>query len=551
MNLPSRFAIALACAFALAPTAAQAATPEWFTLPEARTLGGGVTTSPDGAVWFGVGNTGGNPPPLGRLTPAAATPGTANGIDYFPSPAVAGEGCCANFVRSLAFDATRGHLWFTRSTGVYGYATPASMVPGTENGFNSARLPSGLNLGGIALQEDGTAWFAENGASNTEGWPGNRMASTSAGLGLSELPNLAFQTGSLDSSRYDAKPSGVTIAPDGGVWFAESTAGLPGYRIAKVAGAGYQEYLVTPCAPSPPCSGSNTGQGPTDVAAAPDGSIWFTNLLKRTVGRLDPAGGTITQYTMGSIDPTLASGDPRAITLAPDGTLWMASVGFISNPGANAIVRIVPTDPPTATVYKTGAGKTPLGIAPDTKGNVWFTARGDSQPDFVGRLAGVTGAPTPTPTPTPDPDPGTTTPPPAATPGPTPGPVILKPATTATAKIGDPRVRAGSLSVNQICVGPPADKCSLIYLLDAHEYVTGYPGTRASSAKKRKTRRVVVGRKVVTLKGGQKSTAVIKLNAKGRKILKRDGKLNATLRVTRKLPGGKKKKLKTKKVRFR
>lgn len=105
--------------------------------------------------------------------------------------------------------------------------------------------------------------------------------------------------------------------------------------------------------------------------------------------------------------------------------------------------------------------------------------------------------------------------------------------------------------MNQLRVGPPSDRFSLVYLIDTHEYVTGYPGTRASTAKKRKTRRVVVGRKVVTLKGGQQSTAVIKLNAKGRKILKRDGKLNATLRVTRKLPGGKKKKLKTEKVRFR
>jgi len=60
-----------------------------------------------------------------------------------------------------------------------------------------------------------------------------------------------------------------------------------------------------------------------------------------------------------------------------------------------------------------------------------------------------------------------------------------------------------------------------------------------------------VGRKVVTLKGGQKSTAVIKLNVKGRKILKRDGKLNATLRVKRKLAGGKTTKLKTKKLVFK
>ena len=42
-----------------------------------------------------------------------------------------------------------------------------------------------------------------------------------------------------------------------------------------------------------------------------------------------------------------------------------------------------------------------------------------------------------------------------------------------------------------------------------------------------------------------------KLNKKGRKILKRDGKLNATLKIRRKLAGGKTKKLKAKKLVFK
>ena len=72
--------------------------------------------------------------------------------------------------------------------------------------------------------------------------------------------------------------------------------------------------------------------------------------------------------------------------------------------------------------------------------------------------------------------------------------------------------------MDQICVGPPEDRCSLIYIISAHEYVTGFPGTRASvSGKKRKTRLVVVGRKTVTLHGGQKKTVKIKLNKKGRR----------------------------------
>ena len=108
-----------------------------------------------------------------------------------------------------------------------------------------------------------------------------------------------------------------------------------------------------------PCSGSFTGTGPTDVAVAHDGTIWFTNQLKNEVGRLDAGGGTFTNYSLPGIDNGLTNGLARAITVAQDGTLWVAEYGGISNPNANAIVRIVPSFPaPTVTVYHLGAAST-------------------------------------------------------------------------------------------------------------------------------------------------------------------------------------------------
>ena len=164
---------------------------------------------------------------------------------------------------------------------------------------------------------------------------------------------------------------------DGDVWFTEANPGNPGYRIAKALPAGtsggYQEYLLPCVEGASPCSGSNTGTGPVSIAAAPDGTIWYTNELNNSVGHLDLENRRFTEYPLATIDPALAGGQPRAIRLAPDGTLWVAEFGFISRPGANAIIRIVPGETPTADVYKTGAGKSPLGVAPDTKGNVWFT----------------------------------------------------------------------------------------------------------------------------------------------------------------------------------
>ena len=84
--------------------------------------------------------------------------------------------------------------------------------------------------------------------------------------------------------------------------------------------------------------------------------------------------------------------------------------------------------------------------------------------------------------------------------------------------------------------------------------MTGFPGTRprafASRAGGRKVRTVVVGSKSVSVPGGSSAKVVIKLNDKGRKILKRDGVLHVTLHVSQKMKKGKAKVLKTKKVTF-
>lgn len=534
-------------ALAIAAPAAAAVTPEFFTIPDGRGASPGIAAAPDGTVWFGAGQKGQEqiPPPVGRLNPSSAS------IDLFTTPVVGDEAANTNFIRALTFDPVRGRVWFVRSTGAFGYGSVLSMTPGTGGGFIAGRQAQGMDLGGVALAADGTAWITEESASNSDEWPGNRVAHSS-GADLIELPNLAFQTGTLDSLRYDAKPTGITVADNGDVWFTEADSGNPGYRIARANAAGnsgsYQEYSL-PCRPTgSPCSGSYTDTGPVSVAAAKDGTIWYTNQFKNTVGQLDLGTAKINEYPL----PT-PGGQPRQIRRAPDGTLWIAEFGYISHPAANAIIRVVPgatsQAPPTVDVFQTGAGRTPLGVAPDTKGNVWFTAMGDGSGGFIGRLAGVTGSEPAPPGPGTG---GTGRPQPAP---PAPGGTVLTPSQTAVARVGDPTVHNTGVSVDQICVGPPEDRCSLVYIISAHEYVTGFPGTTAQASgrkkKPRKTRLVVVGRKTVTLHGGQEKTVKIKLNRKGKRILKRDGKLNATLKVTRKLGGGKTKKLKTKKLVFK
>ncbi|HTT93110.1 MAG TPA: hypothetical protein VMF55_00415 [Solirubrobacterales bacterium] len=546
----------------LAPATTTAAAPEYFPLPEGRGLGGGMTVDGAGDVWFGAnGPTFADVPPLGRLVPALVADGKSDGIAYYPTPAVAEEPCCARMIRDVAFDPTDGgRVWFTRSTGAVGFGVPAQMSPGTSGGMQVATTPGFPDLGDIAIDSKGIAWYAESSAYNLSPYPGNRIAWIDRGLSIHEFPDLWHQVGSTDSSRYDAKPTGMTIGEGDVPWFTESTAGLPGYRIARAWGGDeYHEYMVTPCEPSPPCSGSNVGQGPLSIAAAPDGTIWFTNLLKNSFGKLDLETSTITQYSLAALDPSLSGGEPRVIRAAPDGTLWLAERGFILHPAANALVRIVPTDPPTATVYPLGAGKAPISLAPAADGSVWFGV--SDVTSSIGRLGGVVGAPT-------DgggsgaggatgggstgggPTGGGSTPGPA----PAPGALVVKPGSIGVARVGTPTVSGESLTVNQICIGPPAEPCAVVYLLDAGEYVTGFPGTKprlATASGARKTKRVVVATKTVTIAGGSTKRVVITLNAKGRRILKRDGVLHATLHASQKRAKGKPKQLKSIKVTFK
>ena len=529
----------------MSASASAAPTPEYFNLPGGLQPGAGIVAAPDGTVWFPANPVATPNPSLGRLVPAQATAGTTNGISIFPTPLKSGTGCCANQVRSVAYDTANDRVWFVQSDGIVGWANPANVVPNTSAGMTDTLLPGLQDLWDIAVGANGTAWFTEHSASNVgPTYTGNRIAAIGSSLGVSESDNLALQGHGppLDSLRYDAKPAGITTAPDGTPWFAEADPGNPGYRIARANGTGYVEYPIAPCLGTP-CSGSYTGTGPTDVAVAQDGAIWFTNQLHNEVGRLDTKAGTFTNYSLPALDAALGGGQARAISLAQDGTLWVAEYGSFTQ--ANAIVRIVPSLPsPTATVWHLGTAAGPLAVAPDTHGNVWFTMTNGT----VGRLAGVVGAAT---------VPGTTTPGGGTSPGPAPGTTVLTPASVGKAKIGTPATDGTSVTVDQICVGPPQDRCSLVYIVSAHEYVTGFPGTHARAAsvgtkKKAKIKAVILGQKAVTLKGGQHRKVTIALNAKGRAMLKRAGRLTLYFSVTEKRSGGQApKRIKSVKVTFR
>jgi virginiamycin B lyase len=118
------------------------------------------------------------------------------------------------------------------------------------------------------------------------------------------------------------------------------------------------------------------GSRPHDVAAADDGTVWYTAQGSGALGRLDPATGETTETTLGS------GSRPHGVILGPDGAPW------ITDGGLNAIVRV---DPSTSEVrtwpLPPGAADTNLNTATfDGDGSLWFTG----QAGVYGRL--VAGA---------------------------------------------------------------------------------------------------------------------------------------------------------------
>jgi len=105
------------------------------------------------------------------------------------------------------------------------------------------------------------------------------------------------------------------------------------------------------------------GSGPHDVAAAPDGTVWYTAQAKGALGRLDPATGRSTEVPLGQ------GSAPHGVIIGPDGAAW------VTDPGLNAVVRV---DPATSAVKRFPLPPDRPGAVPhtatfDRRGTLWFT----------------------------------------------------------------------------------------------------------------------------------------------------------------------------------
>jgi virginiamycin B lyase len=141
-------------------------------------------------------------------------------------------------------------------------------------------------------------------------------------------------------------PLGGVAADSTSIWFADFFNDRVG-RFNVFAAEGENPFTFFPA------------QGVGDVAAAPDGTVWFTG--SGEIGQIDPAVGVV------SLTPLSAEGS--GITVAPNGTVWA------TEPFADLVARLTPSEsgPHQLSEFPTPADGTPLGIAAALDGNVWFT----------------------------------------------------------------------------------------------------------------------------------------------------------------------------------
>jgi streptogramin lyase len=293
-----------------------------------------ITSGPDGSLWFTEGTN-----KIGRITSTGV-------ISEFPLPI---EG-------SFPYDITPGsdgNIWFTETSNRIGRITTQGVI--TEYSIGDGIVT------GITKGSDGNIWFANISQSK---------------IGKITPDGIITQYSiPFDSSLYfGTNINDITLGSDGNIWFAESSTN----KIGKITPNGDITEFISP----------SINSSPFDMAAGPDGNIWYTKRGYYTdkIGKIT-TNGIITEY------PLTGDKQPQGITAGPDGNIWFTEAS------SNQIARIK-TDGTITEYLVPTLNSAPRGITAGPDGNVWFT---ENRGNKIGRVetSGLVVTPSPTISPSP------------------------------------------------------------------------------------------------------------------------------------------------------
>jgi streptogramin lyase len=205
---------------------------------------------------------------------------------------------------------------------------------------------------GITVGPDGRIWFTERSPQ------ANKLGRVNDDGTITEfsLPTAA------------SEPLEITTL-NGSLWFTENRA----YQIGKLDLTGPNEYAL----PRP-------NSAPRDITTGPDGNLWFTESNLNQVGRISPSGA-VTEFRVNS--------QPYGITTTtgPISHVWFTEYG------ADQVAIVFDPVHGTALHFQLTPGSEPWGIAGGTQDQVWFTEVGANQIGEAGIGGVITeiGVPTP------------------------------------------------------------------------------------------------------------------------------------------------------------
>lgn len=185
----------------------------------------------------------------------------------------------------------------------------------------------------IAAAPDGTLWATTGANSTTK---------------LANITTSGSITMNGAGTATDLWPEGVTADSSGTVWWADNGSYS---RIGKRTSSGTVTLYTTP----------TSNSMPQEITVGPDGRIWFSELHVSKIGALDPATGTISEYSVPN------DAHPNGI-VAACGYIWFAEtsnnqIGMMSTDGTLVAEYLVPGSGPIAPKL--------LAVGPD--GNIWFS----------------------------------------------------------------------------------------------------------------------------------------------------------------------------------
>lgn len=306
------------------PAVGRAAVLRQFPIPVASGASAaaeGIVTGSDGRLWFTESGT----DRIGRLS-------TGGGFTDYPlTPGSHPLGIAAG---------PDGALWFTEAGGSrIGRIT-------TAGGLAEFPVTPGSRPVGIATGADGALWFTE--------FAGDRIGRVTTAGTVTEYPLSP-----------DAQPVAITAGPDGALWFTETG----GSRIARIGRIDPATDKITEF-PAYPAGSLGTATDPQGITVGPDGALWFTERAANKIGRLT-VDGTLTEFDAAPGPFGITLGHDGALWFTQTGTGIPgapSAPGLIGRLTTGGVLDLFPLKP------RTGESPNDITVGPD--GAIWITDGG-------------------------------------------------------------------------------------------------------------------------------------------------------------------------------